>query len=151
MRELKPLFEQIEELANKMHALLVDEHAVLSAGEVEILAELTRRKSDLVASLTDTETRLRGQLAALGYDERELGLSQSRLSPLASHWKTIGDKLTECRARNQENELLAAARVSQTAAAMELLHDIAFGGKDETYGPHGNKIRAHHHSESIRA
>jgi flagellar biosynthesis protein FlgN len=134
-----PLLREEQRLLTELLDILKEEQQSLVAADIDRLAALTPRKSELVNGMGALAAERHATLAAAGFDAREAGMEDW----LCTHgsaddkalWAGVLASTREAKELNRLNGMLINKQLSHTQGALQALRPPSPAGN--VYGPTG--------------
>jgi flagella synthesis protein FlgN len=119
--------------------VLKEEQQYLVAADIENLAQLTPRKSDLISQMGVLATERHRALGSAGFEAREAGmevwLAAKGTSDDTALWNEVLDQTRNAKELNRLNGMLINKQLSNTQGALQALRPPSQAGA--VYGPSG--------------
>ncbi|MDC8759332.1 flagella synthesis protein FlgN [Janthinobacterium fluminis] len=126
-------------LMNSLLELMQQEQRSLVAADIDMLTQLTERKTALVAQLSAGAARRHAALAAAGFAAGEEGmdawLASAGDADAAALWRGLLDDTRAAKELNRLNGMLVNKQLAHTQGALNTLRPAAQSGN--FYGPSG--------------
>ena len=138
------LREELQHLS-ALQRLLEDERPVIASADLKALQRSTEARQQRIAALTNAETQRQSLCSMHGQSPDAAGIErllawcdpEGTLKPVVAECRT---RALKCRALNDRNGMLVAARLKRVDERLQLLRGRT--DRAATYGPRGGLSRA---------